>query len=196
MYEFKNVGVKLNVSATLTDNNDILLTVDAEQNVQVGTTTPPRVDTRKANTSLLLRDGQVIIFGGLRRQEKTKEVDQIPIIGDLPIIGELFKSTNTVVKNSELIVFLSPHIYQGEPIPDEAMAKFKEIKDRPMLSLREDRDATKKRLLKMIRILQKQVDKDAAGELMSTLSSLDEILSQEIQESLDASETPLVGRKM
>ena len=141
MYEFKNVGVKLHVTTTLTDGNDILLTVEAEQNVQVGTTTPPRVDTRKAQTSLLLKDGQVVVLGGLRRQEKTKEVDQIPILGDLPIIGELFKSTNTIVKNSELIVFLSPHIYKGEPIPEEAMAKFKEIKDKSMLSLPNDNDA-------------------------------------------------------
>ncbi len=134
-YSFKLVGVKLQVSATLTDGNDILLTVDAEQNVQVGTTTPPRVDTRKAKTSLLLADGQVVILGGLRRQEKTKEVDQIPILGDIPLLGLLFKSTDTVVKNSELIVFLSPHIYKGEPIPDDEMAKFNEMKDRPMLSV-------------------------------------------------------------
>ena len=139
-YEFKDVGVKLQVSATLTDSNDILLTVEAEQNVQVGTTTPPRVDTRKAKTSLLLGDGQLVVLGGLRRQEKTKEVDQIPILGDLPIIGGLFKSTNTVVKNSELIVFLSPHIYKGEPIPEEEMAKFNEISKRPLLSLPPDKD--------------------------------------------------------
>jgi type IV pilus assembly protein PilQ len=139
-YSFKLVGVKLTVSATLTDGNDILLTVDAEQNVQVGTTTPPRVDTRKAKTSLLLKDGEVVVFGGLRRQEKTKEVDQIPILGDLPIVGGLFKSTNTVVKNSELIVFLSPHIYKGEPLPEEQMTKFKEISERPILSLPKDKE--------------------------------------------------------
>ena len=139
-YEFKLVGVKLQVTAILTDSNDILLTVDAEQNVQVGTTTPPRVDTRKANTSLLLKDSQVVILGGLRRQEKTKEVDQIPILGDLPIVGGLFKSTNTVVKNSELIVFLSPHIYKGEPLPEEQMTKFKEISERPILSLPKDKE--------------------------------------------------------
>ena len=139
-YEFKLVGVKLQVTATLTDGNDILLTVDAEQNVQVGTTTPPRVDTRKAKTSLLLRDGQVVILGGLRRQEKTKEVDQIPILGDIPLLGLLFKSTDTVVKNSELIVFLSPHIYKGEPMSEDEMAKFKEISERPLLSLPRDKD--------------------------------------------------------
>ena len=139
-FSFKNVGVKLQVSATLTDVNDILLTVNAEQNVQVGTTTPPRVDTRKAKTSLLLKDGEVVVLGGLRRQEKTKEVDKIPILGDIPLLGLLFKNTNTVVKNSELIVFLSPHIYKGEPIPEEAMAKFKEISERHLLSLPSDKD--------------------------------------------------------
>ena len=143
--EFKLVGVKLQVTATLTDGNDILLTVDAEQNVQVGTTTPPRVDTRKAKTTLLLKDGEIVVLGGLRRQEKTKEVDQIPLLGDLPIIGELFKSTNTVVKNSELIVFLSPHIYKGEPPPKEQMAKFKEISERPILSLPKDKEEEEKK---------------------------------------------------
>jgi len=142
--QFKSVGITLQVSATLTDGNDILLTVDAEQNVQVGTTTPPRVDTRKASTSLLLKDEQVVVFGGLRRQEKTKEVSQIPFLGDLPIIGEIFKSTNIIIKNSELIVFISPHIYKKEePIPEDAMAKFREIRDRPMPSLEKDRNAKK-----------------------------------------------------
>jgi len=135
--EFKPVGVKLTVSATLTEDSSIFLTVEAEQNVATGTsnTEVPIIDTRKAKTSLLLQDGQVVILGGLRRQEKTKEVDQIPIIGDLPIIGGLFKSTNTVVKNSELVVFLSPHVYKGEAIPDDKKAKYDEITDRPMLSL-------------------------------------------------------------
>jgi type II secretory pathway component GspD/PulD (secretin) len=135
--QFKKVGVNLQVTATVTDDNDIFLTVDTEQNVKTGqsVTGVPVVDTRKANTSLLLRDSQIVVIGGLRRQEKTKEVDQIPIIGDLPIIGELFKSTNTVINNSELIVLLSPHIYKEEPIPEDAMAKYNEIKRRNMLTL-------------------------------------------------------------
>jgi len=143
--EFKEVGVKLDVTAILVDANSIFLTVDAEQNVKTGesNTEVPIVDTRKAHTSLLLEDGQVVIIGGLRRQEKTEEIDQIPILGDLPIIGALFKSTNTIVKNSELIVFLSPHIYKGEPISKESMAKFEEIKDRPMLSLPKDNNTEK-----------------------------------------------------
>jgi type II secretory pathway component GspD/PulD (secretin) len=135
--EFKNVGVNLQVTATMTDSNDIFLLVDTEQNVKTSesSTGVPVVDTRKANTALLLRDGQIVVIGGLRRQEKTIEVDQIPILGDLPIIGKLFKSNNTVINNSELIVLLSPHVYKEEPVPAGAMEKYNELKNKPVLSL-------------------------------------------------------------
>jgi hypothetical protein len=139
--KFKEVGVNLQVSGTITDGNDIFLTVDTEQNVMTSesSTGVPVVDTRKATTSLLLKDGQIVVMGGLRRQETTKQVDQIPILGDIPLLGFLFKYANTIVNNTELIVFLSPHIYKdGEPIPEGAMSKFNEITERPMLLLPEE----------------------------------------------------------
>jgi len=135
---FKNVGIKLRVNATLTDSNNIFLSVNTEQNVTSGQsdTEVPIVDTRKAATSLLLKDAQTVVFGGLRRQEKTKRINQIPILGDIPIIGFLFKSTNTIVNNSELMVFLSPHIYQGEAPGEDEMEVYKEITEKPILSLK------------------------------------------------------------
>lgn len=136
--EFKKVGVTLDVTATLTDDNLIFLNVTSEQNVVVGqsVTEVPIIDTRNARSEVLLQDGQVVIIGGLRRKELTKQVSQIPILGDIPLIGFIFKYTNTVVNNTELIMFLSPHIYKDEePIPEDAMKKFREIKDRPMPSL-------------------------------------------------------------
>jgi len=144
--EFKKVGVTMNVTATLTEENLIFLNVSSEQNVVVGqsVTEVPIIDTRNASSEVLLQDGQVIIMGGLRRKELTKENTQIPILGDIPLIGLLFKYTKTVVNNTELIVFLSPHIYkEEEQIPEEAMEKFKEIKDRPMPSLEKAKDDKK-----------------------------------------------------
>jgi type II secretory pathway component GspD/PulD (secretin) len=135
--EFKDVGVTLKVGATLTDDNLIYLTVDAEQNVQTeeSDTGVPVVDTRNARTELLLDDGRLVVFGGLRRKETKIQVEQIPLLGDLPLIGFLFRSTSKVVNNSELIVFLSPHIYKGEPIGDDETAKYDEITKRPMLAI-------------------------------------------------------------
>jgi type IV pilus assembly protein PilQ len=144
--EFKKVGVTLDVTATLTEENLIFLNVSSEQNVVVGesVTEVPIIDTRNARSEVLLQDGQVIIMGGLRRKELTKENTQIPILGDIPLIGLLFKYNKTVVTNTELIVFLSPHIYkEEEPIPEDAMGKFWEIKERPMPSLEKTGDDKK-----------------------------------------------------
>ncbi|MBN2181859.1 MAG: hypothetical protein JW715_08075 [Sedimentisphaerales bacterium] len=213
---FKNVGVQLKVEATLTDANDILLKVITEQNVATGQsdTEVPIIDTRKADTSLLLSDGQVVVLGGLRRQEKTKEIDQIPFLGDLPIIGNLFKNTNTVVKNSELIVFLSPHIYRGEPVPEDAMSKYRQITEKPVLRLPDDiiskerearlrrekaereqyeRNVAKMILLDKIKILRQRKDKEATRELLSALAELDEIISQELNETIASSEKVIAG---
>ncbi len=144
--EFKKVGVTLDVTATLTDDDLIFLNVSSEQNVVVGAsvTDVPIIDTRNASSEVLLQDGQVVIIGGLRRQELTKETNQVPILGDIPLIGLLFRYTNTVVNNTELIIFLSPHIYKDdEPIPEDAMEKFREIKERPMPSLKKPGDDKK-----------------------------------------------------
>ncbi|MBN1803902.1 MAG: hypothetical protein JW837_01505 [Sedimentisphaerales bacterium] len=149
--EFKEVGVKLEVTATLTDDNLIYINVSSEQNVEVGesSTQVPIIDTRKANSEVLLENGQVVIIGGLRRQELTKQTYQVPILGDIPLIGLLFKYANTVIKNTELIIFLSPHIYTEEDvIPEDAMNKYREIKDKPMPSLKKSKDEKKKLSLK------------------------------------------------
>jgi type II secretory pathway component GspD/PulD (secretin) len=148
--QFKKVGVTLNVTATLTEEDLIFLNVNSEQNVTVGDslTNVPIVDTRNTRSEVLLKDGQVVIIGGLRRKEIAKQVNQIPILGDIPLIGLLFKYTNTVVYNTELIVFLSPRIYtEPEPIPEEAMEKYWEIKERPMPSLEKVKDAKKQLLI-------------------------------------------------
>jgi type II secretory pathway component GspD/PulD (secretin) len=137
--QFKLVGVKLNVTATLTDDNDILLAVEPEQNTntgEFGINNIPIIDTRKAKTNLLLRDSEVVIMGGLRRKESSKVREQIPILGDIPLLGLLFGKDKIKTANSELVVFISPHIYRGQPISPEKLAKLnyaRNLKDIPMI---------------------------------------------------------------
>ena len=121
--QFKNVGVKLNVTATLVDDNNILLLVEPEQNTNTGISginNIPIIDTRRAKSNLLLKNSEVVIMGGLRRKETTKAREQIPILGDIPLIGVLFGRDAIHTINSELIVFISPHIYKGQlPSPEK-----------------------------------------------------------------------------
>lgn len=132
---FKEVGVTLEVTATVADGNNILLDIQTRQSVRTGESPKgvPVVDSRQADTSLLLRDGQTAIFGGLRRAEKTRQVDQVPILGDLPLIGMLFKNVSTVTSHSELVVLLNPRIYAGEPVPDEVTTRLDSIRSRSPL---------------------------------------------------------------
>ena len=142
--EFKEVGIILKVKATVTDKNRIMMTIEAEQSIDAGTASTlsssdvPKVDTRSAKTTLLMEDGQIVIMGGLRKKEKQITKSQVPLLGDLPLIGFLFSNNKEVTKNSELIVMISPHIQNGNGLNDEQMEKFNELKDRPMLSLPND----------------------------------------------------------
>jgi type II secretory pathway component GspD/PulD (secretin) len=144
--QFKDVGVKLEVKATVTDDNDIFLTVTSEQSVKTGASQDgvPVVDSRKANTSLLLRDGQILVFGGMRREEKTRQVNQIPLLGDLPLVGFLFKSTTMATAKSELVLLLSPRLNPGGPLPVAAAARYEDLHRENWLSgAAEDEEASK-----------------------------------------------------
>jgi type IV pilus assembly protein PilQ len=134
--EFKEVGVTMEVKATVTDEGKILLMVKPSQSVSTGTSVGgvPVVDTREASTTLLMDDGQVVVMGGLRRQETRKIKYQVPLLGDLPLIGLLFSDNRTIVENSELLVLLSPHVYKGEPVPAAAMAKFSQMRDKTLIT--------------------------------------------------------------
>jgi general secretion pathway protein D len=138
--QFKDVGVTMEVKATVTDEGKILLIVSPSQSVTTGTSIGgvPVIDKREATTTLLMDDGQVVVMGGLRRQDTQMIKSQVPLLGDLPIIGFIFSDNHKVVQNSELLVLLSPHIYKGEVVPAAAMARFNQIKNRPVLSLPED----------------------------------------------------------
>jgi type II secretory pathway component GspD/PulD (secretin) len=133
--KFKEIGVTLDVTATLTDEKFILLDVTTKYDVAVSTTSPPAVDKREITSSLLLEDGQILVIGGLRRKETQKQTNQLPILGDLPIVGWAFKATDTIQNSSELLVILSPHIYKGERPNNAEMEKFNEITQRPLLTL-------------------------------------------------------------
>lgn len=84
-------------------------------------------------------------------------------------------------------------IAMSEPIPDDAMSKYKEIRDMSMLSSKNHREATKKDLLETIKKLQNEKNPEAPEELFSNLTSLEKILSEEMQETLDSSEKVLAG---
>jgi type II secretory pathway component GspD/PulD (secretin) len=120
--------------------------VSSEQSVKTGASQDgvPVTDSRRTNTSLLLKDGQTVVIGGLRREEKTRQVNQVPFLGDLPLIGFLFKSTTLATTKSELVVLLSPRLNQDRSVPPAAAARYESIhRDKWLLGTAEDEMASK-----------------------------------------------------
>ena len=113
---FKEAGIKLEVTPQITNDGYVIMHVKPEQSAQVGTfqieeSETPIVETRKTDTTLRVKNGQTIIIGGLRKSEPSIVESKIPIFGDLPLIGVLFRKSSTTLVESELGVFITPHIY-------------------------------------------------------------------------------------
>ncbi|OHB83474.1 MAG: hypothetical protein A2Z38_02060 [Planctomycetes bacterium RBG_19FT_COMBO_48_8] len=118
--KFKNVGVKLVVTPHVAGNNMLRLKIAPEfsvlvTRVTVASSNVPVVDTRKVNTIALVRDGQAVVLGGLRKKETSKQINKVPLLGDIPVLGHLFKFEGESTVNTELVVFITPRIIT-EPI--------------------------------------------------------------------------------
>jgi type II secretory pathway component HofQ len=113
---FEEVGVKLEVTPRVNTNN--LMTVNLKPEVSrvveivsgPGGAQAPRVGTRSVDTTLTVPDGQTIVIGGLISQEERKTTLKVPLLGDIPVIGELFRFTSTTTGESEVIFLITPQI--------------------------------------------------------------------------------------
>lgn len=125
---FLDVGVQLVVTPTV--NNDGFVTmkikpevssVDSQLTYKIAAdvdNTVPIVARTTAETSVMVKDGTTIIIGGLRKDEKLKTVDKVPLLGDIPFLGAAFRKTTEKLEKNEIVVFITPHIVYG----DEAAA--------------------------------------------------------------------------
>lgn len=109
--EYLELPIALTVTPHITQNNQVLLNpATLTVTTVVGTGTPPETTTRSASTQMTVADGETVAIGGMIRDtEKTRE-NKVPLLGDIPLLGYLFKNTTVVKDKVELVVFLTPHI--------------------------------------------------------------------------------------
>lgn len=108
-----DAGVRLRITPWTGGTGDILLDIRPEISV-LGAPDPrtglPDKSTRQANTSVIVRDGETVILGGLVQDETMKTQTKIPVLGDLPLIGQLFRSLDERKLKTEMVVFITPRI--------------------------------------------------------------------------------------
>ena len=116
--QFKEVGVELEVTPHLTRDGMVRLHIvpvfgvvsEKGQTTASGVQTVPTIDTRTVDTKALIKDGQTVVIGGLRKREVTQDISKIPLLGDIPVLGKLFSDVSESVKTNELIIFITPRI--------------------------------------------------------------------------------------
>lgn len=119
---YTDVGIILNVTPYISIANRTVEMILQPQTSSVDPTltqtispgvTAPYLDVTSANTVAVTPDGQTVVIGGLMENNRSSNASQIPILGDIPILGNLFKSKTSSDTKSELLIFVTPHIVQA-----------------------------------------------------------------------------------
>ena len=112
---FAQAALSLSVKPQITPDNNVIMDIkvnkDSVGQLYAGV---PSINTNKVNTQVLVENGGTVVIGGIYIQEQSDGVNKVPFLGDLPVLGFLFRSTATLQNKSELLVFISPKIINDE----------------------------------------------------------------------------------
>jgi type IV pilus assembly protein PilQ len=113
---FKDAVLELRVTPTITADNRVYLAINVTKDALDGYVTVPgsgqvpTIDTRSINTSVLVDNGQTVVLGGIYEVDKTNTIVKVPGLGDIPVLGALFRQTTRGDTKAELLIFVTPRI--------------------------------------------------------------------------------------
>jgi len=120
-YQYQDVGIKIDMEPRVHHNKEVSLklTIEVSQLGATNSSGQPTIGTRTITSSIRLKDGETNFLAGLIRKDYSKTRDSIPILGDIPILGQLFSHHNTNDVRTDLYLTLTPHIIRSPQITDE-----------------------------------------------------------------------------
>ncbi|KQT69881.1 hypothetical protein ASG62_01900 [Aureimonas sp. Leaf427] len=128
--EMKDTGVILSVTPRVNSNGHVLLNIEQEVSDVVRTTTSgidsPTIRQRKVSTTVVVDDGQSIALGGLVQETKDKGTDQVPVLGDLPVVGAAFRNRKDVKRRTELVIFIRPRVMRNGSEAESVTREFRD----------------------------------------------------------------------
>ena len=109
---FKDAFLCLLVDPQILNNDSIILTVEVQKDSPrfAPGISEPAIDTKRIKTQVRVNNGETLVLGGIFDGEESTAVNKVPLLGDMPVFGNLFKTTNNATSKTELIIFLTPRI--------------------------------------------------------------------------------------
>ncbi len=135
--EFEEAGIKLDVTPHITNNGFIRLNIAPEQKIKAGEvyspgstdSTVPIVDTRKASTNVIVKDGETVTIGGLSQLQSDRSDNGVPWLRKTPLFGRFFASGNKNFEKNNLVIFVKPQIVKSTGIPQTTSPAPRAIED-------------------------------------------------------------------
>jgi len=132
--ERMDVGIKLKITPQITEGDYVKLDIYQEisslvkQSENIIINLGPSITKRSTKTSVVVKDNQIVVIGGLMQETDEENVTKVPLLGDIPVLGYLFKNKRVEKKKTNLLVFLNPHIIkESERLAQITSSKQKEF---------------------------------------------------------------------
>ncbi len=127
---FRNTGVILSITPRVSDNDRVLLEIEQEVSDVKPTTSStidsPTIQQRRIKTTVTVKNGESIILAGLMQDRATRDRDQIPLMGDIPFIGNAFKNKQDTIARTELLIAITPHVVKDDAQVGQIAAEFRD----------------------------------------------------------------------
>jgi len=108
---FKKAVLKLEVTPQITPEGNVILDLDVNKDSRGETTTQGvAIDTKHIQTQVLVENGGTVVIGGIFEMEETNQVNKVPLLGDVPVVGNLFKNTTRESTKRETLIFITPKV--------------------------------------------------------------------------------------
>jgi len=125
-FDYRDVGLTLRLTPQINNNKYVKLDIFSKLEALIASTVgtselAPTTLKRQANTTVVVKDGNTVVIGGMIRDDKVDNVSSVPILGSLPLFGPLFRSQSSRSEKVNLLIFLTPHVISSSrQLQDEA----------------------------------------------------------------------------
>ena len=128
--QMQQTGVILHVTPRANKSGRVIIDISQEVSTVVPTTTSsldsPTIQERRITSTVSVHDGETVALGGMIQDQKSRSNDGLPFLSRIPIIGELFGSTDRQSTRTELVVLLTPHVIRSEEDSDAVLTEFEQ----------------------------------------------------------------------
>jgi general secretion pathway protein D len=118
------VGIKLKVTPQINEGSGVQMTIEQEvSSVSGATSVDITINKREVKTTVMADDGATIVLGGLIDDDVQESTQKVPLLGDIPILGQLFRSTTNSTRKRNLMIFLRPTIIRDSALMDSISSR-------------------------------------------------------------------------